>query len=284
MWDGPGARHDPGMLRNLVIPLDGSEFAARALPVGIELASTANARVRVVGIASTDAQLAWTYDHVYDDAKRAGLDLEDVEVRVDPEPVKVLLDLADTEGTALCLASHDRLPLAAKFMHAVGSELIERARHPLVVVGPNGSTEWLGRDVVVALDGVANAEPLLAVAAAWAIALQSRLRIVTVFEPVLSDLRRPEHFQRRHGPPGDPDVYLAAMRERIADVGLSGIDTVAIPDAVSIAAGLEQHLADAPAHLLVLGGGHRGVSPTRGVARKLLDNATVPLLIVNRTS
>jgi hypothetical protein len=272
------------MLRNLVIPLDGSEFAARALPVGIELASAANAAVRVIGIAPTDAELAWTYAHVHDDAKRAGLDLNDVEVRVDPEPVKVLLEIADLDGATLCLASHDRVPPAAKVMHSVGSALIERAQHPLVVVGANASIAWLGSDVVVALDGVGNAEPLLAVAAAWALSLQSRLRIVTVYERVLSDLRRPAHFSRDHGPPGDPDVYLASMRERVADVGLSGVDTVAIPDDVSISAGLENHLANAPARLLVLGGGHRGVSLSRGVARNVLDDCRLPLLIVNRTS
>jgi nucleotide-binding universal stress UspA family protein len=272
------------MIRNIVIPLDGSEFAGRALPLGIELAWSANAAVHVIGVARTDEELAWTYDHVYDDAKRAGLDLENVEVRVDPEPVKALLEIADLEGTALCLASHDRMPPAAKLLHSVGSDLIERSEHPLVVVGPNGSTEWLGSDVVVALDGAGNGEPLLAVAAAWALTMRSRLRIVTVYEPVLSDLRRSEHFSRYHGPPGNPDVYLAAMRERVADVGLAGVDTVAIHDAVSVSAGIEHHLADAPGRLLVLGGGHRGVSLSRGVARNVLDNATVPLLIVNRTS
>src|ERR1043166_3227060 len=110
MSDPVGRAHRGDMFRNLVIPLDGSEFAARALPVGIELASVANATVRGIGIAPTDAELAWTYDHVYDNAKRAGLDLDDVEVRVDPEPVKVLLEVADLEGTTLCLASHDRVP------------------------------------------------------------------------------------------------------------------------------------------------------------------------------
>jgi nucleotide-binding universal stress UspA family protein len=272
------------MLRNLVIPLDGSEFATCALPVGIELASAANADAHAIGIAPTDAQLAWTHDHVYDDAKRAGLDFHDVEVRVDPEPVSLLLEIADLEGTTLCLASHDRVPPAANFMHSVGSALIQRARHPLVVVGPHASTDGPGRDVVVALDGIGNAQPLLAVAAAWALSLRSRLRIVTVYEPVPADLRQPAHFTRDHGPPGDPDIYVTAIRERVADIGLSGVDTVTIPDPVSVAAGLEHHLANTPARLLVLGGGHRGVTLSRGVARNLLHNATTPLLIVNRST
>src|SRR6188472_169193 len=100
--------HAGDMLKNLVIPLDGSEFAAHALPTGIELAAAANAAVRVIGIAPTDAELAMTYDHVHEDAKRAGLDPKDVEVRVDPEPVKVLLEFAALEDTTLCMASHDR--------------------------------------------------------------------------------------------------------------------------------------------------------------------------------
>ena len=157
------------------------------------------------------------------------------------------------------------------------------AQHPLVVVGANASTEWLGSDVVVALDGVDNAEPLLAVAAAWALALKSRLRIVTVYEPgapTCGDRRtsratRPARRSRRL-PLSDPRA--------VADVGLIGVDIVAVPDAVSVAVGLEDHLANAPARLLVLGGGHRGVSLSRGVARKVLDTATCPLLIVNRTS
>jgi hypothetical protein len=272
------------MLRDLVIPLDGSEFAATALPVGIELASAANAAVRVIGMAPTDAELAWTYDHVHDDAKRAGLGPRAVEVRVDPEPVKVLLELAEREGVTLCLASHDRMPPAAKLMHSVGSALIERARRPLVVVGRNAAAETIGPDVVVAVDGVGNAEPLVATAAAWAQSLHARLRIVTVYEPVPADLRRPAHFTRHHGPPGDPNVYLAAMRQRVADVGLDGVDIVAIANPVSISAGLEHHLANAPARLLVLGGGGRGVSMVRGVARNMLDRATLPLLIVNRTA
>jgi nucleotide-binding universal stress UspA family protein len=270
------------MLRNIVVPLDGSEFAASALPVGIDLAASANAEVRVIGIAPTDAELAWTYDHVHDDAKRAGLEASGVEIRVDPEPVMVLLGIAGLEGTTLCFASHDRVPPAAKLLHSVGSALIEQAKHPLVVVGAN-ATVPTGSDVIVALDGVRDAEPLLAVAASWAASLQSRLRIVTVYEPVPSDVRRPEHFTRHHGPPGDPDVYLAAMRERVDDVGLVGVDTVAIPDPVSISAGLEHHLRDVPARLLVLGGGRSGAGLSPGVARRVLDSVTLPVLIVNRT-
>jgi nucleotide-binding universal stress UspA family protein len=169
-------------------------------------------------------------------------------------------------------------------MHAVGSAVIERARRPLVVVGPNVSTESgqpLGRDVVVGIDGVAESQPLLTVAATAARALRCPLRIVTVYEPVPPDMRRPDHYTRHHGPAGDPDAYLAFMRERVDDVGLAGVDMVAIGDPVGVAPGLVQHLRDHPARLLVVGGAARP-RPLADIARRLVPELTIPLLLVNR--
>lgn len=94
------------MFRHLVVPLDGSEFAAHALPVGMQLAAAAGASVRVLGVARTDTELAWTYDHVVADAQRAGVDVADVEVRVDPDPTAMLVTVTADEHNELCFASH----------------------------------------------------------------------------------------------------------------------------------------------------------------------------------
>lgn len=45
------------MLWTIVVPLDGTDSAAHALPVGIALATAASASIRVIGIAPTDAEL-----------------------------------------------------------------------------------------------------------------------------------------------------------------------------------------------------------------------------------
>jgi nucleotide-binding universal stress UspA family protein len=271
------------MFRTIVIALDGSEFAARAVPIGMTLARRGGANVRAVAIARNDAELEWTYKAVFEDTNLDGLDRAGIDFLIDPDPAKILLAKTVADGSVLCLATHDRPQPVTALMHSVGSEVIERATHPVIAVGSDASVESLADDVVVALDGVGNAEPLLAVAAAWASQLRTRLRIVTVYEPVLSDVRRPEHYTRLHGPPGDPDTYLSAMAERVSDVGLQGVETVAIGDPIGPAPGLEQHLADRPALLLVLGGGrvHRP-HVHGGVARRVLANATVPVLIVNR--
>jgi nucleotide-binding universal stress UspA family protein len=271
------------MFRTVLIPIDGSEFSARAVPVGAAIARASRADVLLLGVARSDAEVAWTYDRVKDARVLLGpAETLEGDMIVDPDPAHVLLDLAGDPRNVLCLASHDHGKVAATARRSVGSQVIERAAHSLVVVGPNADASRIDGDVVVALDGVEDPEPLLAAAADWARRFAARLRIVTVYEPVLADLRRPSHFTRQHGPPGDPDVYLETIARRIDGVGLPGVELVAIPDPVSVVAGVAQHLEDHPAFLLVAGGGKRGASHiSSGVLGDLVRTLTLPILVVN---
>ena len=157
-------------------------------------------------------------------------------------------------------------------MHSVGSELMARATWPFVVVGEGGAPNDRARDVVVAVDGLGDPEPVLTAAAPWAARLQSRLRIVTVYEPVPADLRRPAHYTRRHGPAGDPEKYLEALRDDVARYGATNVATAAIPDPISPAAGLQSYLVAHPAFLVVVGGRKRDAHPIGGTIRKLLSS------------
>jgi nucleotide-binding universal stress UspA family protein len=265
------------MFRAVVVPLDGTEFSARALPFARSLAESGDATIHVIGIPRSDAELPLTYDHVHafvhEELQGEPPEVK-VDVVVDPDPVEILLRLAANEENVLCLASHDwPPPPAPALMHSVGSGVIERASRPLVVVGPRASAPGIGTDVVVALDPHRDPEPSLVTAAAWALQLHAPLRIVTVFEPVPSDLDQPEHFTRRHGPSGDPDAYVASMAQRLGDIGLTAIEAIAIPDPVSAASGLLDHLCDHPARLIVMGtvaldaNGTRRLLPRRQVGR-----------------
>jgi nucleotide-binding universal stress UspA family protein len=274
------------MLTTIVVPLDGSDFAAAALPIAVGLASASGARVEVVGVARDDTELDWTYEHVHESARRVPSTKDsDVEIVVDPDPAGVLLGRTDNAGTVLCFASHDRMPVAAKVMHSVGSELIKRAKDPFLVVGARVADASLGmepdaHDVVVALDGVHDPQPLLTTAITWADLLHARLRIVTVYEPVLPDLRRPSHFTRGHGPSTDPDEYLDAIARDVQQRH-TPVSTMSIADPVSAAGGLEQHLESHPANVLVVGGPRKGAHVGAGTVRELLRGAAVPLLVVN---
>jgi nucleotide-binding universal stress UspA family protein len=264
------------MFRQLVVPLDGSEFAAHALPVSVQLAAAAGVPVHVLGVVRNAAELAWTYDHVASDAQRVGVDVADVEVRVNIDPAALLLAVAADERNVLCLASHLRPKPIQTLLHSVGSRVIERSPRPVVVVGPNASTAGVG-DVVVALDGVSNAQPLLDAGTEWARQLGRSLRLVTVYEPVLAEVGDPNLFVRLWGNSYDPNVYLEAMMERVDNAGLAGVTAVAIRDMSGPAAGLKQHLAHSSAGLVVLGAN----GARSRVASELLATTRSPLLIVN---
>jgi nucleotide-binding universal stress UspA family protein len=265
------------MFRHIVIAIDGSEFASHALPSGVRLAAAAGASVRVLGVAPSDAELAWTYDHVVSDARGAGVDEADVNVVVDPDPTKTLLGVVVDDENVLCLASHLHVKPVAALMHSVGSRVIERSPRPVVVVGPNASTEGLGSDVVVALDGISDPQPLLDAGATWARRLGAGIRLVTVYEPVLAEAGEPTVFVRHWGSSYDTDVYLDIVKERIDDTGLAGVEAVGIRDLLSPAAGLKRHLADSPAQLVVVGADR---APAH-VVKDVLESASSPVLIVN---
>ena len=274
------------MLRTIVVPLDGSTFSARAVPAAMAVGRAGKATLRLVGIAQSGPETGPLRRHLEAAAQLVAADGPPPEVGVilHDDPAAALLDIADEPGTILCFASHDHLPVATSMMHFVGSTLIERASHPFIVVGADrdGAIPLASQDVVVAVDGVEAPEPLLAVGGLWARHLQAPLRVVTVYEPVPADIRKPSHYTRHHGPPGDPDTYLHTLGRELEEAGLVPIDLTAIPDATSVADGLTRHLYERPALLLVVGNRRPGPHVTPGILRPLLREMPLPVLVVNR--
>jgi nucleotide-binding universal stress UspA family protein len=268
------------MFETLVVPLDGSDFAAKALPAAVAIARAGNAGLRLVGIARSDAELARVERHVNGTARQVATTKDpEVDVIIDPDPTGALLELAADCANVLCFASHDHRSIATRLIHSVGSALVARAACPIVVVGEYAAQAAWATDVVVAVDGVGDPQPLLVTAISWARQLGAPLRIVTVFEPAPED--QPGHFTRHHGPPVDPDVYLGAIERGIDGQGLASVSTASIPDPVGVTDGIVDHLASRPAGLLVVGGGrHRGLRA--GTVRELLRTVSVPLVVVNR--
>jgi nucleotide-binding universal stress UspA family protein len=205
----------------------------------------------------------------------------DAALFVDPDPENVLLELAGDPTRILCFASHDHARPAAAIRHSVGSYLIERATQPFLVVGKDAGRARPTAGVVVALDGRDRTGGPLATGLAWARDLHASLRLVTVFEPIPPDLRDPSHYSRTVGPTGDPARYLETMRGRLGDASGVVVEVAAVPDPVGVVSGLDHHLRDRPAFLLVVGRGlhgARGLGPS--VVRGLLREVSTPLLVV----
>jgi nucleotide-binding universal stress UspA family protein len=263
----------------VVVPIDGSTMSKRALPAAAAIATAGRAALRLVAVAQSDRELASLEAR----AGEAALSLPaavatTIDVVVDDDPAGALLGIAGDADNVLCFASHGHTEVVAELLSSVGSTLMDQTSHPFVVVGPNGVAPVADGDVVVALDGSDQPDLVLQAGAAWAARLDAPLRLVTVFEPVPEDVRRPEHYSRSHGPPYDAGEYLRAMRGRIGDDGPANVDLAAIADPIGVADGLERHLADRPAFLLVVGSGHKHGPST--VLRRLLRRSPPPVLVV----
>lgn len=88
---------------------------------------------------------------------------------------------------------------------------------------------------------------------------------------------------RRRGPATDPDLYLQQVRARLEELAPRGVELTSIPDPVSVADGLSDHLAERPALVLVAGGEHHR-NVFAGVIRVLLRTLAVPVLLVPAAS
>ena len=112
------------MYRNILVALDSSEIAARALGEAADLALALNARLTIVSVAPDLPSAAY----------RAGIDIKALEAEVQSEVEAVLRQAVDSlpEGLPVTTVLRRGNPGA----EIVGQ--IERGEHDLVVMGSRG--------------------------------------------------------------------------------------------------------------------------------------------------
>jgi nucleotide-binding universal stress UspA family protein len=211
---------------SVLVPLDGSELAERALVPGRVLAERFGADLHVSGVAVRRDE-RWWFGSYFDGLRQRGVTATE-HVSDDPHaPAGIITAARAIEPCLVCMATHGRARSAA----VVGSTftaVAARLAAPLVAVGPRAG--WAESDgavpdrVVVCLDGQADAERSLPIAAGWAQCFGLPLSLVTAADPLLlrSRLGRERAAATRHFPPdGDPRAYLEALAAESVFTGLA---------------------------------------------------------------
>jgi nucleotide-binding universal stress UspA family protein len=171
----------------VVVPLDGSEFAERALRPACALAARIeDARVLLVSCAPDDAAVVEA--HLED---RAGLfaAVVDVHTRIvdDVEPVEgILRTITSTPDALLCMATHGRGGLRTAVLGSVAEQVVRRSSEPLVLVGPACRATLLPGEVgrlLVCSDGSAFSDTIVSAAASWGARLQLEPWVAEVVAP-----------------------------------------------------------------------------------------------------
>ncbi len=260
-----GRAADP-VYETVLVPFDGSQLAAGAMPTARALAARFGATVHTVTAAVSDFDL----QRIRSEAAHAlDTDVDDprIHVEVDTDVAAAVHRCASQlDACLVCLSTHGRGRVAG-VIGSTARDIIERGRAPVVVAGPfvvhpdaddRTATPPLGVDHLVAcVDGTAASERGVPIAAAWAHALGMNLTIVTVAEPSPPPVRIGAPWRRHHGPNEDADEYIRRVGEQWA-LDAPGLDTAVVYDPISAAAGMKDYLAAHPAGLIAVTSRLRG--------------------------
>ena len=158
------------------------------------------------------------------------------------------------EDSIVCMATHEHRH-SELLVPSVAADVVRRLHEPMILVG-NGVDFGLVNegDRLVAGVGTEGSEEVVACAAQWAARLDLTLELVTVVEPVPEPL--PGHRARRHHGPDNPVAYLNQL---ITDSSLVDVEatTTVVDDPIGVAQGLQAHLREHSAVLLVVGSHQR---------------------------
>jgi len=278
--------------RNILVPLDGSNFSSGALPAARALATRFDARLQTISVSVSDLE----FDRLRREVAAAlGTEADDpcIHVDADVDVAGAIQRCADELGSCLlCMSTHNRGRVGGVIIGSTAREVVERTHEPLVLIGPLVARPELGEyrpappvgvdHIVACVDGSPDAEQVLAVASAWAQALAMNLTVVTVAEPCPPPERIGAPWRRHHGPNADADDYVRDLAERWAGEA-PGLDTFVVYDPISAAEGMKDYLYSHPTGLIVVGSHLRsGLERLAfgSTAAQIVHAASAPALIV----
>jgi nucleotide-binding universal stress UspA family protein len=287
----PATRADDPLIRNVLVPLDGSAFAARTLAPAGALAARVGATLHTVTVTTSEFEIERIRKEA---ASVLATDADDprIHVVVGYDVAGAIHELVDALDACLpYVATHGHNPAVGALMGSTARSVVERARGPVVAAGPSALPNEQAHtmpgartatDLIACVDGSAESERVLPVAASWARALDLHMSILTVAEPIPPPARAGGQWWRRHGPPTDADEYIRQLVDRWSTAA-PGVRGDVVYDPIGVAPGITEYLANHPAGLLAV-----GVHRRQGLERifvgattaSIVHAASPPVLVV----
>jgi nucleotide-binding universal stress UspA family protein len=205
-----GVVGDGRLATTVVVPLDGSALAERALPVARWLACRSGAGLHLV---TTDWHGGTAEPSRYLACVAAGIGDAVVKTSVHPRrtaPEAIALARGEDPGALVCMTTHGRGGLRWAMLGSVAEEVVHQLGEPVLLVGRHCDPTWptaRAGDLLVCVGGPAADTDVDAVRR-WSTALGMRVRLVFVAHPL--DVETAQL----------PDECFAPLRERFAEVGI----------------------------------------------------------------
>jgi nucleotide-binding universal stress UspA family protein len=282
-------------IEHVLLPLDGSDLALAAVPTAHAIAQRFGAHLTTLSVASDPGGAETLRVQVLE--ALVGHEGIDVEVVVAPDPAAAIAGRVDELGSAVvCMSSRGRGRVAGAVFGSVARSVLRSTTGPMVVVGPQADrpgyvvgrpprrpSRWpaplsAGR-IVACVDGSADSEAVLPVAAGWAAALGAGVTVLTVAHDAPPDLdgRRPNRLG-----PGEPELYVDDVAQRWREAIPDIIGEVAY-DPIGVASGVAANLATRSVAMIAVSTRARsGADRVRGgaTAAEIVAISTAPALIV----
>lgn len=282
-------------MSTVLVPLDGSAFARRALPYGSSLARATGGKLLLIralrALAAGDDGQGARRDKAAAELRATAEGLRaqglEVEERLRPEeaPAAIVAAAEEEHADLVVMATHGRGGLARLIFGSTTDRVLRGTRTPVLLIPPSCQRPWdftRPLRVLVPLDGSAFAEAGLRPASALAARLGASLVLLRVVEwlgyerPGLADLSE----ARRE--PGLARAWL--YLERIAaQLRAEGRTVEVCATAGAPAAGIDAVARESQADLVVMathGPGGLGNPLTGSVAAGALQRSAVPLLLI----
>jgi nucleotide-binding universal stress UspA family protein len=250
------------MYDRVIVPLDGSPMAERALAPAVEVAQRAGAELVATMVVDDDV----TEDHrAYVKHLLSPFDV------VSPPPY-----IIEADDAAECIANAGEAERSLVVMTSHGSSGLRRAvlraiQKPVLLIGPQCEVgrAIAGGRVLVPLDGSRRAEAILEPVAAWCDLMALQTWTVTAVDPGPAASEVPD------------DAYLRRVTRQLSDLGISSSwDVLHQHDAanalVTFALGLPASLVAMTTH------GRTGLARVTlgSVATRVVHEVTSPVLLL----
>jgi len=170
----------------IVVPLDGSEFAARALPVAHAFVRQTSGRLLLV-TTRWDDDVRTASDYLAE-ISAAYRDVDVSSILIADQPAASAIELVATEspGRVVCMTTHGRGRVRWALLGSVAEEIVRGSSGPVMLLGRHCRTEWPYnfRKMVVCVDGMSAAPAVEPDAVDWAKTLGLDVHIATVIHPL----------------------------------------------------------------------------------------------------
>jgi len=204
--------------QTVILPLDGSDVAQRALPVADALATAHHAAVVLVTTPATleDDRLvppAWLVE--------ASRKLSVPDVRTDIVDTKWAVEgirsvVEEAADPIVCMATHGRGRVGAAILGSVAQDVVRTVDAPVVLVGPHTDVERHPGDgpLLVCHDGAPASSAVLAAACEWMRAFGTGALLLHVSHPLDAEAAH------------EPTTVIDLAAEQLARCGAVEVQTV----------------------------------------------------------